>query len=325
MVLWGWFGLTNNSEVQWRYGFWLATLILGTSLVMGTISATQLRSYCLFCIVAYGASLISFEALRRTQVKPWRHLQTDLLQLFSTHRGVLGTLVAIPLLSMFVHSYMVRSHKAGDDPSIASLVQSSMNDWASREAIQWNVEPSLVRGPDAAQAKMVIAEFADFRCGHCGRAAPTLAAFAKAHPDVRMMFFNFPLDGECNSAIERGDGISCYLARAVHCAGKSGKGWELEELVFAKQQEFYGVSSVDGAASRLKTMAAPLSLDWNTLDSCIQDPATTSAIQSQAEEGVRAKVRGTPSIFVNGRLLERGQLIPVLEAVYSNLNSVTSR
>jgi protein-disulfide isomerase len=38
-----------------------------------------------------------------------------------------------------------------------------------------------------------------------------------------------------------------------------------------------------------------------------------------AKEGDTAKIQGTPAIFVNGRVLDRGQMIPVLEGAYRSL------
>jgi protein-disulfide isomerase len=39
-----------------------------------------------------------------------------------------------------------------------------------------------------------------------------------------------------------------------------------------------------------------------------------------AKEGVSAGVKGTPSFYSNGKKLGRGQLLPVLDAVYDFLH-----
>jgi protein-disulfide isomerase len=46
---------------------------------------------------------------------------------------------------------------------------------------------------------------------------------------------------------------------------------------------------------------------------------THDLIKAQASLGIAARVEGTPTIYVNGKKLPRGQLIPVLERVYQSL------
>jgi protein-disulfide isomerase len=42
-------------------------------------------------------------------------------------------------------------------------------------------------------------------------------------------------------------------------------------------------------------------------------------IRNMAKEGATAQIRGTPAVFVNNKLLEGGQLVPVLEGAYRSI------
>ena len=44
------------------------------------------------------------------------------------------------------------------------------------------------------------------------------------------------------------------------------------------------------------------------------DPMSLDAIRSQAKQGGLVNVQGTPTIFANGKLLTRGNMVPVLQA-----------
>ena len=48
----------------------------------------------------------------------------------------------------------------------------------------------------------------------------------------------------------------------------------------------------------------------------MDDPISKDLVASQAKAGLESKIRGTPTFFVNGKKLSRGQFIPVLKAVY---------
>ncbi|MEN0059572.1 MAG: thioredoxin domain-containing protein, partial [Bdellovibrio sp.] len=58
---------------------------------------------------------------------------------------------------------------------------------------------------------------------------------------------------------------------------------------------------------------------YEDLTSCIKNPETMEGIRKMAKEGEVAQIRGTPTVFVNNRLLQSGQAIPVLEATYQSI------
>jgi protein-disulfide isomerase len=167
---------------------------------------------------------------------------------------------------------------------------------------------------------MTLSEFADFRCGHCKHAMPTVKAFVKANPDVRFQFYSFPLDGQCNDAIPHTSGQSCYLAKSVLCAEKlAQKGSAIHDAIFNAQPEINGKDSMDYTKEKVAGFLADNRIDAAAMEQCIASPETDAAIRAQAKAGVDAKIRGTPAFFVNGKPLERAQLIPVLNAAKASL------
>lgn len=165
---------------------------------------------------------------------------------------------------------------------------------------------------------MTVVAFADFRCPHCKMAAPTLHAFTKSHPDVKLVFKPFPLDGTCNDAIKSGgDGISCGLAATVMCSEKiAQKGWAAHDYIFEKQMEITQAQNLD---KNIDSVASALNIANEELKKCVKEPSIIELVKKMAKEGETAQIQGTPTVFVNGKLLGGGQLLPVLEAAYRSI------
>lgn len=318
MVLFYWWRLSDNSARLGRWSLVLSAFILLASVVMGTISLTLMTTYCLFCIILYVLSILTFEFLRRSQDGPvLKNLKDDLVAIATESRSIAIFLITIPIIAYFVHSSFV-SQYGGDQ--IERAINSAVYDWQSGKQVQFNANPMLISGPE--QSKMVLTEFADFRCGHCQLAAPSIRAFKKSHPDVHVQFFVFPLDSECNPDMPHSaGGVTCRLSKAVYCAEKQNMGWYMHDAIFTSFQNFDGTVNSVGVDEKLKPLAMQVGLDWNPLVLCMEEVATHDAVVAQAKAAVQAGVQGTPTIFVNGRKLPYGQMIPVLEKVYQLLKS----
>lgn len=253
-----------------------------------------------------------FECYRRTLEEPFfANLWNDLNHLWEESRGVVTGFAAVPALAFGFHYVFMETYGI---EHVSQLVGSSMTEWKVAPSVNFTVASSLSKGP--ADALMTIKEFADFRCGHCRHAVSSLENFVKTHPDVRMEFYNYPLDGECNEKLKPyPNGVSCRMAYAVHCAEKQNRGWDLHHAVYDHQDEFMEFKSPQGAEDKIVQMAKDLGLDTEALRTCVSDPQTKEAIRLQAKQGEQGQVQGTPTIFVNNKMLQGGQLIPVLEAV----------
>jgi protein-disulfide isomerase/uncharacterized membrane protein len=315
LILLGWLEWTDDPERVRRWAVLLAGACFAASIVMGVISATLIQSLCLFCVATYILSAVIFFSYRGVLREPlFAHLPGDMATMFNRGFSILLALIAIPVLTYLTHRYFMQDF---DDARISQMVNESVRDWEAAPKQEFVAKPSLVMGPAGDSAKMTLVEFADFRCGHCKHASYTLDGFVKSHSDVRFEFYSFPLDGACNEKIQGSNGISCRLAEAVYCAEKEGKGWSLHHALYDVQDEVNRTGSMNELDSILSKQVAQLGLSWETLQHCIVDPSTVDAIKAQAKQGVLVNVQGTPTIFANGRQLDRAQMKAVLEAARS--------
>jgi uncharacterized membrane protein/protein-disulfide isomerase len=302
-------GISQNRERLYRFAFWLATLGLIASLVMAFISFFFLGTFCIFCIAAYLLSALTWFFLFRSTKRPlFSHLPKDLRQ-----RGYLITLLLIPAFSYLSNAIAMDSLGLS---RVKNITEESLFTWKNSPVKDFDPHSGLIQASKTGPTKMTIVEFGDFLCTHCKSASFPLHNFVDSRDGVQLIFKVFPLDGTCNEAItHKGDGLRCDLAYFVYCADKvAGKGWPAHDYVYARQSAWNKFNFDTDA----KTAAGTLGLDFPLLSECMKADETRRKILSQAKEA--GAIHGTPAIFVNGRDLPYGQLIPILDAVRKEVN-----
>jgi protein-disulfide isomerase len=149
----------------------------------------------------------------------------------------------------------------------------------------------------AADAPITIVEFSDFQCPFCGRAAKDLRELVGASPEVTLVFRHFPLDTSCNPNLQRQmHSNACLAAYAAECAGKQGRFWEYHDLLFENGQRL--------GREALVTYAQRVGVDVAAFTQCLDDPATHARVTADVEAAKQAGVNSTPTLFINGRLVE---------------------
>jgi protein-disulfide isomerase len=154
-------------------------------------------------------------------------------------------------------------------------------DASSAKAISLEGSPS--RGPDSAPVTVV--EFADFECPFCQRIAPELdALWNKRQTTVRFVYKFMPL-----SMHPHGESA----ARAAIAAQAQGKFWEMHDKLFANGEH------LDDAD--ILAYAKAIGLDLDRFRADLQSPATRARLDADRKLGDALNVKGTPTIFINGR------------------------
>ncbi len=179
---------------------------------------------------------------------------------------------------------------------VARAVRDGASDTQIQHAYKDRFDPSGVktlpldgsptRGPD--DAPVTIFEFADFECPHCAQAVPMLDAVMQSHPGkVRLVYKSYTLPFH-----QRGE----PAARAAFAAGIQGKFWEMEHLLFERQQHLE-----DADLERYATM---LRLDIPKWKSDMDTAAIKTRVSNDHKLGEELNLKGTPTIYVNGRELD---------------------
>lgn len=181
--------------------------------------------------------------------------------------------------------FLVQRVRRGDTRSQA---EGAFRSRFSPEAVRSiEIGSSPTRG--ATSASVTIVEWADFECPFCGLVVPFLDKVAEKYPnDVKMVFKNYPL-----SSHEHSD----KAARAAVAAGKQGKFWEFEHLLFASQK-----TGMD--ETNLLKMARSLNLEIKAFDADRASEETADSVAADRKQADALGLKGTPMIYINGRLFE---------------------
>jgi predicted DsbA family dithiol-disulfide isomerase len=152
----------------------------------------------------------------------------------------------------------------------------------SRENVTAGDDPYL----GSENAKITIIEFSDFTCPYCARFENEILPqiLEKYGDDVKFVFKDFPIHGN----------ISILAATAANCAGEQNKYWEYHRMLFESQSEWMR------NVSMLHTYAEELDLNLSEFDKCLNSSKYVEEINEDRDEGLRAGVSGTPTLFING-------------------------
>ena len=103
---------------------------------------------------------------------------------------------------------------------------------------------------------------------------------------VKLVFKNYPL-GKHKFAFP--------AATAALSAGEQGQFWKFHDLLFKNQKQL--------REQKILEIATSLNLDMKKFHQNRKDGRIVSRIREDVQDARRAVVKGTPTIFVNGRLL----------------------
>jgi len=157
-------------------------------------------------------------------------------------------------------------------------------DPSTAKAIPLSGSPS--KGPD--NAPVTVVEFADFECPHCRAAVPMIDQMFAAHPGKVRLVYKFvalPMHVHAEPA-----------ARAAFAAGLQGKFWEMEHLLFERQDHL--------EQEDLERYARILRLDVAKWKADMTSAAANDRMAQDRKLEDDLQLKGTPTIYINGRELD---------------------
>ena len=145
------------------------------------------------------------------------------------------------------------------------------------------IDDSPSKGPASAQITFI--EFADFECPHCGYMAPIIEkAWEQNKGNVRLVYKFMPLASHPHAEI---------AAKAAIASIKQDKFWEMHKKLFENQQHL--------EQSDIDVYAKDLGMDVAKLHTDMASKETTDRLARDRKLADALEVKGTPTIFINGR------------------------
>nr|WP_079023823.1 DsbA family protein [Streptomyces odonnellii] len=146
-------------------------------------------------------------------------------------------------------------------------------------------------------APVVMVEYADFKCGYCGKFArdsePALVKKYVGDGTLRIEWRNFPIFGNESEA----------AARASWAAGRQGRFWQFHAAAYAQGSKEKGFS-----ADRLDDLARTAGVkDLDRFRDDRESDAAEAAVRKDQAEAYGLGATSTPSFLVNGRPIAGAQ------------------
>jgi protein-disulfide isomerase len=146
-------------------------------------------------------------------------------------------------------------------------------------------------------APITIVEFSDFGCPFCQRLRPQLEKFVEANASrVRLFFKPYPLERIHPGSLE--------AAQAAEWGRQHGLFWPMHDALFSVP-----AFSLDDLADRAREVGG----DPGDLRDAITSQRHLDRVRAAQLEAIDAGVRGTPTLFFDGRLLTLAAIEEILE------------
>ncbi len=138
---------------------------------------------------------------------------------------------------------------------------------------------------------------------------PLLEQVLEKNPDnVKLVYKSFPL---------RNHKFAMKAAIAALAAESQGKFWEFHDLLL---KDFNGLND-----EKVLEIAGKLGLNKGEFEKMMKDPDLDMKIRKDLADGSNAGVRGTPTIFINGRLLRNRSLMGFQKEIDKELSKIQEK
>ena len=148
-------------------------------------------------------------------------------------------------------------------------------------------------------APVKVDAYEDFRCSACLYYTQNVEPqVIQNYVDTGKAYYTFHF----YEVIDGNDGTdaSYRSANAALCANEQGHFWDYHDTLYANQTSESATLYTD---ARLVTMAENLKLDMTAFNQCYQAKKYASVVNNDGTQAQSLGVSGTPSIFVNGKLV----------------------
>lgn len=303
------------------------------SVYLYILSSLYIKALCLLCIGLYGVNVLlllaSFYTARGSATKTFKG---GVRSIFSFPRTLLGKdspassaafigflfTIGVAVLTLQLPKFIGPVKKKASASVAADVVTSMVAEWENQTAIPPVSLQTEGDGKDYtlgdSTAPVTIVEFSDFECPACQGFYPVIKGIINKHKEkVHFVFKNYPLDMECNPAFKQPvHNNACFSAFASRCAGEQGRFWEAVEVLIKPGP--YEVGTPEVVRDELLKKLEKAGVKLQELEACISSGRHREKILQDIQEGDRYGLRGTPSVWVNGKKVPSIRA-DVLEAV----------
>ena len=264
------------------------------SIILASISAFYIHSYCIMCIVSFGINflLLYYVWLIRKRFNTpgiLEGLKRDIR--FLGNKSVLSTivfgpfLIGVVLVWAFFPNYW---HFAS--PQLQAAVRTGITE----EGYPWI---------GAEQPELLITEFTDYQCFQCKKMHFFLRQLIDKYQDkIRLIHRHFPMDHKYNPIVkERFHVGSGKMALMAEYAKTEDKFWQMNDILFKMAGHVDYIN--------IKELAEQTGLDYRKLAYATKSRVTRYKVKHDIAVGIKLGITGTPGYLIGGNVY-LGQIPP---------------
>ena len=204
--------------------------------------------------------------------------------------------------------------------------QKDLDAWRTADehdfTIDFSNETAKANTKGGANALVRLVEFTDYECPACRVANPTIKEIKEKYGDkISLTIKQYPLDNTCNSGMSKKFHVhACNAAKVALCSKSQGKFFEVSEILYSLP-EFTEENSVESASLALFKKLNEQGIDTAKISACLKNGEVDKLLESEIEEGNKAKLTGTPSLFINGSkvpALKKELIVKIIDYVLSS-------
>jgi len=263
------------------------------SIALGVISAYEIHSYCLMCIVSYA---INFLLLYYAWLIRRRFASNGLIDDILLDVRYLKHQQKIPVLIMSAGFIIVITGLGTLMPPYWRMTLSPLS-----AAVSTGITDDGHPWIGAAHPLLEITEYSDYQCFQCKKMYYFLRRIIAENPDsIRLIHRHYPMDSKVNPLVKEPFHVgSAAMSLLAICAQSQGKFWEMNDILFNIDMS-KGIMNPSELLSRVGIDAAGHSTN-------ISDPHYMVQLLSDIRTGMKLGLSGTPGFVIDGHLYQ-GQI-----------------
>lgn len=150
----------------------------------------------------------------------------------------------------------------------------------------------------ATESAKLLVEYSDFQCPACAAYYPMVKQLlSERGSEFTFVYRHFPL-----RQIHRNAQLA---GQAAVAAGIQGKFWEMEELLFTRQEDWSAKGDVE---EFFIEYAGELGLNTDQFKSDMHSQEAKDKVNADYASGIQARVSSTPTFFLNGEKVDTASI-----------------
>ena len=293
----------DSGRVFLRWAFCFAGLGFAFDLYLGYTMVFRIQAICWLCVTTYIINVVIILALANgvwKEPKPRAPLQAifpgardaegiDLYYRNAIKGLLIGGIIFTSVVGVAGSQFISKS-LTGDDRARLEKLKANLAKQPIR-TVDADNRPAM----GADDGAVTVVEFSDFLCPYCAKASKYLKlAESSNHDSTRFIFRHYPLDNTCNRAVSSNiHPGACLLAAGSACADEQDRFWEYHDIAFETKGKI--------SQSVVMDIASNIGLELNAFKSCLDSGRGLKVVKEDINAAIRAGVKSTPTLFINGR------------------------